>query len=102
MYVRVDGSLGFTKAHSSLYPAGAIIGGDLTYSKTGGAQFGSLGTRAFGARGFIACPTKDQGYQVFAAIANASYPGGSLATCLGFEALAIDDADTSEGAWEYI
>ena len=100
IYVRTDGSLGFTQAHSASYPTGAIIGGDLTYSKTDGAQFGTLGTRAFGATGFVACPIKDQGYQVFAAI-NATEADSPLAGCLGFNALTIDETDPSRGAWQY-
>jgi hypothetical protein len=102
IYIRTDGSLGFTRAHSASYPEGAIVGGDLTYSKVQGAQFGTLGTRAFGAKGFMACPTGNQGYQVFAAITNATAPQGDLAACLGFDALTIDATDTNRGAWQYI
>lgn len=102
IYVRSDGSFGFTQAHSARYPAGALIGGDLTYSKTDGAQLGSLGTRAFGATGFMACPTEDQGYQVFAAIGNATAPESDLAACLGFDALTVDETDSERGAWQYI
>jgi hypothetical protein len=102
IYVRKDGSIGFTQAHSAGVPEGAIIGGDFTYSKTEGAQFGSLGTQAFGAKGFMACPTQDQGYQVFASISNATAPEGDLAACLGFNALTIDETDLSRGAWQYI
>lgn len=36
----------------------------MTYCKDEGAQFGTLGTRAFGATGFMACPTSKQDYQV--------------------------------------
>ncbi len=94
--------MGFTQAHSGASPQGAIAGGWLTYSKSEGAQFGMLGTRAFGATGFMACPTTDQGYQVFAAITNATAPGGDLSACLGFDALTTDATDTSRGAWQYI
>ncbi|ERF74759.1 hypothetical protein EPUS_04928 [Endocarpon pusillum Z07020] len=102
IYARSDGSFGFTQAHSARYPAGALIGGYLTYSKTDGAQFGSLGTHAFGATGFMACPTEDQGYQVFAAVGNATAPEGDLAACLGFDALTVDETDLERGAWQYI
>lgn len=102
IYVRRDGSLGFTRAHSASYPEGAILGGDLTYSKTEDARFGRLGSRAFDAQGFVACPTKDQGYQVFAANSSATAPGGALASCLGFSALTVDAVDPSRGAWQYI
>lgn len=102
IYVRRDGSLGFTQAHSSSYPPGAIVGGHLNYAKTEGAQFGTLGTQAFGAKGFMACPTEVQGYQVFAAIGNATAPGGDLAACFGFDALTVDETDTSRGAWQYV
>jgi hypothetical protein len=101
IYVRKDGSFGYIQAHSASYPEGAIVGGDLTYTKTEGAQFGDLGTKAFGATGFMACPTANQGYQVFAAITNATAPQGDLSACLGFDALAIDETDLSRGAWQY-
>jgi hypothetical protein len=102
IYVRRDGSLGFTQAHSASYPTGAIIGGHLNFVMSEGAQVGTLGTQAFGAKGFMACPTENQGYQVFAAMSNATAPGGDLAACLGFEALTIDEADPTRGAWQYI
>lgn len=102
IYVRKDGSLGFTQAHSAVVPGGAIIGGDLTYSRTEGAQFGYLETRAFGAKGFMACPNTDQDYQVFASIGNATAPEGDLAACLGFSALTTDEIDLNRGAWQYI
>lgn len=101
IYVRKDGSLGYTQAHSALYPEGAIVGGGLTYFKSENSQIGTLGTRAFGATGFMACPTLDHGYQVFAAISNATAPEGDLAACLGFDALATEGADKSRGAWQY-
>ena len=102
IYVRTDGSLGYTQAHSASVPEGAIVGGDYTYSKSEGAQFGSLGTSAFGAKGLMACPTQDQGYQVFAATGNATASEGDLAACLGFNALTIDAIDLSRGAWQYV
>ncbi len=102
IYIRSDGSLGFTQAHSGRYPAGALVGGYLTYFKTDEARLGSLGTRAFGATGFMACPTEDQGYQVFAAIGNATAPEGDLAACLGFDAFTIDETDPNRAAWQYI
>jgi hypothetical protein len=81
---------------------GSIIGGDFNFAMSEGAQFGTLGTQAFGAKGFMACPMENQGYQVFAAMSNATAPGGDLAACLGFEALTIDKADPMRGAWQYI
>lgn len=102
IFVRTDGSLGYTQAHSSSYPPGAILGGELTYSKDEGAAFGYLGTSAFGAKGFMACPTDDQDYQVFASISNATPSKGDLAACLGFSALTSDHTDSSKGAWQYV
>jgi hypothetical protein len=102
IYVRKDGSLGYTQAHSAAYPQGAIAGGDLTYSKPEDASYGTLGTRAFGAKGFMACPTTDQGYQVFAAINNVTAPQGDRTACSEFVALTMDETDPSRGAWQYV
>ena len=100
--MRKDGSLGFAQAHSPSYPEGAIVGGDLTYSKTEGAAFGSLGTHAFGATGFMACPAKNQGYQMFVAMSNVTALEDNVTACLGFDALTIDEADLSTGRWQYV
>ncbi len=89
-------------AHSAAIPEGAIIGGDLTYSKTEGTQFGHLETQAFDAKGFMACPSIDQGYQVFASIGNATAPEGDLAACFGFRGLTVDITDLNRGAWQYV
>lgn len=102
IYARTDGSIGYTQAHSASVPEGGMIGGDFTYSKPEGAEFGFLGTNAFGAKGFMACPTQDQGYQVFASISNTTAPEGDLAACLGFNALTVDANDLGNGAWQYI
>jgi hypothetical protein len=101
IYVRTDGSLGFTQAHSVSIPLGAVQG-SFTYTKTEGMAYGTLGTYAFGARGFMACPTACEGFQVFAAIDNATAPLGKLDDCLGFDALTMDSTDPNEAAFEYL
>jgi len=107
VYVAPEGYLGFTQAHSAYYPPGSIIG-PLTYSFTPGASFGILGTYAFGATGFMACPntsnlTEVSSWQVFAALQNATVPTGNVADCLGFDAAAIDyiSPDGEAAAWQY-
>jgi hypothetical protein len=49
----------------------------------------------------MACPTDDARWQVFAALQNATVPGGDVSACLGFSAIAL----TYEGdvpAWQYV
>jgi hypothetical protein len=96
--VAPDGHLGYTQAHSANYPTGAVLS-PFTYTKASGAAFGTLGTNAFGATGFMACPNNGV-YQIFANIQSAIVPSGNVNDCLGFDALT---SDYTEGvaAWEY-
>ena len=107
IFVRPDGSLGFTQAHSTRVPLGAIVGGDLTFSRAEGEPFGTLGTNAFGADGFMACPADEQSdnqitYQVFASMGNATVPLGDVDACIQFAGMTYDEVDLSKGAWQYI
>ena len=93
------------QAHSATYPPGAILGA-LNYTKSPPtASFGDLGTGAFGATGFMACPPKKNStqvlWQVFAALQNATVPTGNVTDCLGFDALTSDYPSTLAAAWEY-
>jgi len=104
VYVAPDGHLGFTQAHSATYPTGAVLN-PFTYTKSDGEQFGHLGTSAFGATGFMACPVTDAPgpYQVFAAFAGAVVPNGDASTCLGFDALTVDYyLNPAPAAWQYV
>ena len=102
VYVAVEGYLGFTQAHSVSYPAGAILG-SFTYFQPGYDRYGYLSTDAFGARGFMACPTTTGAYQVYAALANATVPNGNISSCIGFDALTeVYNSTAIPAAWQYI
>lgn len=104
VYVAPDGHLGFTQAHSASYPTGAVLS-PFTYTKNVGDTYGDLSTNAFGATGFMGCPTVDGSglYQVFAAFAGAVVPNGDISTCLGFDALTVDySLNPAPAAWQYI
>ncbi|MCJ1412925.1 hypothetical protein MMC19_007025 [Ptychographa xylographoides] len=100
IYVTATGALGYTVPHSGLIPPGAVTAG---FTYTAGPSFGDFGFTGLGATGFLACPSPNATapYQVFAAIAglsNADVPGGSVAACIGFDALT---SVSGIGAWEY-
>jgi hypothetical protein len=48
----------------------------------------------------MACPS-DGGWQVFAALQNATVPEGDVGKCLGFDALAITYSGDVP-AWQYV
>ncbi|KAJ5721422.1 uncharacterized protein N7483_009356 [Penicillium malachiteum] len=98
VYVDPTGALSFTQAHSASIPAGSAVGG-LSYEA--GSPWNHYTFNGWGATGFMACPTSDNRWQVFAAMQNATVPSGDVADCLGFSALAL----TYTGgvpAWQYI
>jgi hypothetical protein len=87
----VCGAVGYTIAHSSAVPEGAIRDG-WTYSP--GESFGYLSWR----NGLLACPTSvgaDE-YEIFAQVDGVQFGDD----CLGFDALASNV--TGVGAWQYI
>jgi hypothetical protein len=99
--VAVEGYLGFTQAHSGSYPAGAILG-PFTYFQPGYYRYGYLSTDAFGAQGFMACPTATGTYQVYAALTNATVPNGNISSCIGFDAFTeVYNSTGSAAAWQY-
>lgn len=55
-----------------------------------------------GASGFVACPTDNNRYQVFAALSNITAPQGDVSKCLGFAALTSEYRGNGTAAWEYI
>ena len=79
--------------------------GSFTYFQAGYDQYGYLSTDAFGARGFMACPTRNGAYQIYAALANATVPNGDVSSCIGLDA--ITEVYNSTGgaaaaaAWQY-
>ena len=102
MYIRPNGALGYTQAHSSSIPTGSLVAG---FTYTPGTNFGTFGINLPGAAGLLACPTGKNfsgPYQVFANIKNLrdkDVPGGKINKCLGFNALA--GAYEGVGAWQY-
>jgi len=99
IYVTPHGEIGYTQAHSSFRPVGSILC-PFVYRKRQDAPFGMLSTQAFGATGFMACPTEGNTWQVFANMQNATVPGGNVTDCLPFGAIALDSAQAF-AAWQY-
>jgi hypothetical protein len=104
LYVSPSLAIGFTQAHSASIPPGAQVGGfSYVAPVAGGNGLGDFGYSGFGAVGFMACPTADGRWQVFAGGQNATAPMGDVSKCLGFDALTSDYVNPAEGAaaWEY-
>jgi len=105
LYVTPQGQLGYTQAHSAYYPPGSVLD-PLTYTPVSDAAFEAyVGTTAFNATGFMACPTANQtstaSWQVYAAMANATVPSGNINDCLGFDAVALSYDGPLPAAWQY-
>lgn len=98
VYIDPNGALSFTQAHSANIPAGSSYG---PFAYEAGEPWSHYSYQGWGATGFMACPTEDNRWQVFGALANATVPKGDVNECLGFSAMAI----TYKGdipAWQYI
>lgn len=54
MYIRPNGALGYTQAHSGSIPTGSTVTG---FTYTPGIKFGTFGINLPGAAGLLACPT---------------------------------------------
>ncbi|KAJ5290683.1 uncharacterized protein N7443_010936 [Penicillium atrosanguineum] len=98
IYVDPTGALSFTQAHSAFIPAGSAIGG-LKYEA--GKPWSHYTFNGWGASGFMACPTDDNRWQVYAAMQNATVPSGNVDDCLGFSAMALPYKGPVP-AWQYI
>ncbi|KAJ5373000.1 hypothetical protein N7517_005006 [Penicillium concentricum] len=98
VYVDPNGALSFTQAHSANIPQGSSRGPFHYAADEPWAHYSFAG---WGATGFMACPTDDSRWQVFAAIQNATVPHGNVAECLGFSAVALT-YDGEVPAWQYI
>ncbi|KAL4866087.1 hypothetical protein BDV12DRAFT_139428 [Aspergillus spectabilis] len=103
IYVSPAGALKFTQAHSANIPPGSSRGPFEYIPPTGGSAsgFGHYEYQGWGASGFMACPTEDSKWQVFAALQNATVPGGDVSKCLGFSAVAVPRNETG-GVWQYV
>ncbi|PLN83594.1 hypothetical protein BDW42DRAFT_64693 [Aspergillus taichungensis] len=113
IYVSPAGALSFTPPHaSSSIPAGSSTG-PFVYTppavqgSTNGTGLGRWSYEGQGAHGFMACPTAAKNetvprWQVFAALKNATVPGGQRERCLGFAAMAVVREEKGATAWEYL
>lgn len=102
VYVDNKGALRFSQAHSAYLGPDASRGPFVyTAPEPNGNGLGQWTYTGQGASGFMACPT-DNKWQVFAALQNATVPGGDVNQCLGFSALAAKSNLNGTAAWEYI
>ncbi|KAK5049546.1 hypothetical protein LTR84_004475 [Exophiala bonariae] len=100
-YALQTGELRFTGAHANLVPQGAVSS-PFVYEFQDGAQFGSVTSYAFGANGFMACPTPgSSAYQVFLNVANAQVPLGDTSACVLLGFLAVPYTQGDAAAWQY-
>lgn len=100
-YAMPTGELLFTAAHANLVPDGAVRA-PFVYVEQPDAQYGTVTTYAFGADGFMACPTHgDIAYQVFINIPNAVVPLGDVTTCVPVSPLAVPYTEGTAAAWQY-
>ncbi|KEF62759.1 uncharacterized protein A1O9_00732 [Exophiala aquamarina CBS 119918] len=101
VYALPNGELQFTSAHSNLIPAGAVSQ-PFVYVPQPDAQYGTVTTYAFGADGFMACPTQGSiAYQVFINIPNAVVPLGDVTACVPVSPLAVTYTQGTAAAWQY-
>ncbi|KAL4907403.1 hypothetical protein BDW74DRAFT_123930 [Aspergillus multicolor] len=101
VYVAPSGALKFTQAHSAYIPPGSSYGPFEYVPGPEGSVFGHYMYSGWGASGFMACPTQDNRWQVFAALGNATVPTGNADDCLGFSAIAVPSEATGQ-TWQYI
>ncbi|KIV94188.1 hypothetical protein PV10_01977 [Exophiala mesophila] len=101
VYVLPSGEILFTGAHANVVPEGAVSS-PFVYEYTPGAEYGEVTTYAFGADGFMACPTHGSiAYQVYANVPNAWVPLGDPSACVSVAALAIPYNNGTIAAWQY-
>ncbi|KAK5467363.1 hypothetical protein LTS15_000335 [Exophiala xenobiotica] len=102
VYVAESGALMFTQAHSAVIPEGAVTDPFIYSPAQNGGQYGSVSTHAFGADGFMACPTAGSiAYQVFANIDCAEVPLGNVDDCVPVVPLAVPYTQGQAAAWQY-
>lgn len=103
IYVDSNGALRFTQPHSASMGQGSSTGPfQYTPGSSSGNGLGQYAYKGQGASGFVACPTDDNKYQVFAGLANITAPKGDASDCLGFSALTSVYQGNGTAAWEYI
>ncbi|KAL4884435.1 hypothetical protein BJY04DRAFT_182487 [Aspergillus karnatakaensis] len=106
IYVSPEGALKFTQAHSANIPPGSSLRPFEYVPPAAGSVngFGHYVYNGQGASGFMACPVEEeegQKWQVFAALQNATVPGGDVSECYGFSAIASPTNQTGS-VWQYI
>lgn len=100
-YALPSGELLFTGAHANLVPEGAVSS-PFVYEFQDGAQFGSVTSYAFGANGFMACPTHGSiAYQLFLNMESALVPLGDVSACVPVSTLAVPYTQGTSAAWQY-
>ncbi|KAK8183439.1 IgE-binding protein [Phyllosticta capitalensis] len=94
VYVKPDGSLTYTVAHSAYMPEGSKSTG---FHLNNGTSSSGLGSLTYGL-GWVACPTGNSTtgfpYQIYAAFVNKT-------GCLGFDFLTSNVLTDKVGAWQY-
>lgn len=95
VYVRPDGSLAYTQAHSASMPEDSITS---PFVYTPATESGSIGSLTFKGDGFYACPvgTQDGVYQIYSTQVNAT---GRSDTCIGFSAATAEYSGAN--VWQY-
>lgn len=105
MFIRSNGALGYTQAHSGAIPTGAISTGFTFTPASAGAQFGNFGVNLPGSAGFLACPSGPDfhpPYQVFVnlkGLKDADVAGGKISKCIDFNVIAPQASGPD--AWQY-
>ncbi|KAK7509997.1 uncharacterized protein IWZ02DRAFT_386665 [Phyllosticta citriasiana] len=95
VYIKPNGELTYTVAHSAYMGEGAISTGFHLNNGTSSSGLGSLSWT----NGFVACPQSNgtsYPYQIFAAV-----NGFNRTNCLGFDFLAGTALTGEAGAWQY-
>ncbi|PYH95493.1 hypothetical protein BO71DRAFT_397949 [Aspergillus ellipticus CBS 707.79] len=98
IYVAPTGALKFVEAHTTYIDPGSSTA---TFCYTPGTPIGHWTYSSGDVEGFMACPTEEGLYQVFANMANATVPLGDVSDCLGFDAATVAYNSSSVAAWQY-
>lgn len=114
IFVRADGSLGYTTPHSASIPEGAALAPfqctslpfnpsflqynkhNLTSTDTPQAQAGSVGVLTFKDIGFNACPVSENVYQIFARAVSAETQVGCIDITMG-----TAEVDEKNASYQY-
>jgi hypothetical protein len=98
IYALPSGLVGFTQPHSAFQPMGSLPCPFAHYQEEG-VPYGRLKANVFGARELVACPTREDGWQMYLSVSQQSAPTGDPNDCIIFEALTLESSHIA--AWEY-